>query len=88
VASSRQQFNVRMTDETVVRVHRLHSAVARALGVPITQAQFLVLAVAALEEKHRAVLDAPAPPPVAPVAPAPPRPRGRPRKTPTAPPVA
>lgn len=82
MASSRVQFNVRMTDDTAARMQRLHAAVSRAVGVPITQAQLFALAVAALEDKHRAHLDAP---------PAPPRPRGRPRKTPAtlqdAPPV-
>lgn len=50
--SDRRQFNVRMNDDTAARVDRLLPVVARAVGLELTQAQFLALAVAALEAKH------------------------------------
>ncbi len=52
--SKREQFNVRMSDETAAKVERLHPVVNAALGVELSQAQFFALAVAALEEKYQA----------------------------------
>lgn len=56
--SDRRQFNVRMSEETAARLDALLPRVARALGVELSQAQFLALAVQALEAQHP---DQPAP---------------------------
>lgn len=56
--SDRQQFNVRMTEETAAKVEQLLPAVSKALGVDLSQAQFFALAVMALERQHSATIEA------------------------------
>jgi hypothetical protein len=69
VPSDRRQLNVRLDDESAARFDRLAAATAAAVGVELSQAQVIALALRALEEKY--------PPPVSP----PPAPATRPRRT-------
>lgn len=50
--SERPQLNVRLDGESEARFDRLMGRMPEVLGVPVTQAQLIRLALKALEEKH------------------------------------
>ena len=52
MASKRAQLNVRMDEETAARFERLQVATRKSVGVDLSQAQIVAMALVALEEKY------------------------------------